>query len=122
MEGDPEGGTPDVKRDHRPALITDAHRSPREELRYREIRYVVMMSIRAVCLVVAAVLVSAHAPLLWLWLPICGVGMLFIPWLAVILANDRLPRDRHRRPHKEQPAGPRALSAAEAPRVIDADE
>jgi hypothetical protein len=122
MEGDPEGGTPDVKRDHRPALITDAHRSPREELRYREIRYVLMMSVRAVCLVVAAVLVSVHAPLLWLWLPICGVGMLFIPWLAVILANDRLPRRRRPVPRRPTPADPRAVSAAEAPRVIDADE
>ena len=58
-----------MKRDRRPVLITDARQSPKAELRYREIRYVLMMSVRAVCLVVAAILVSARVPLLWLWLP-----------------------------------------------------
>jgi uncharacterized membrane protein len=116
-----------VKRDRRPVVITDARRSPGEELRYREIRYVLMMSIRAVCLVIAAVLVSARAPLLWLWLPICGFGMVVVPWLAVILANDRLPKDRYRlvnRLRRRAPADDpnRALSSAEPPRVIDADE
>ena len=114
-----------MKRASRPAVITDAHRSPREELRFREIRYVLMMSIRAVSLVVAAILVSARVPGLWLWLPICGVGMLVVPWLAVILANDRLPKERYRLLHRQRtevPVEPRALSAAEPPRVIDADE
>jgi len=115
-----------VKRDRRPVLITDARQSPSQELRYREIRYVLMMSIRAVCLVVAAVLVSAKAPLLWLWLPLCFVGMLVVPWLAVIWANDRLPKERYRLGgryrHHESETGPRALSPGEAPRVIDADE
>ena len=77
-----------MKRGRRPVVITDAHQSPRDELRYRERRYVLMMSIRALCLVAAAVLVSAHAPLLWLWLPLCLFGMVVIPWLAVILANE----------------------------------
>ena len=117
---------PDVKRDRRPVVITDARRSPGEELRFREIRYVLMMCVRAVCLVAAAVLVSARAPLLWLWLPICGVGMLVVPWLAVILANDQLPKDRHRLLHRqpEPPVRPQppAVSSAEPPRVIDADE
>ena len=114
-----------MKRARRPVVITNARRSPRDELRFREIRYVLMMCIRAVSLVAAAVLVSAHVPLLWLWLPICGVGMLVVPWLAVILANDRLPRDRYRLMHRqraEEPEPPRALSSAQPPRVIDADE
>ena len=105
-------------------MITDAHQSPGEELRYRERRYVLMMSIRAVCLVAAAVLVSAHAPLLWLWVPICLVGMVVVPWLAVILANDRLPRNEHRLLHRDDPAPApnNQLTAAEEPRIIDADE
>jgi uncharacterized membrane protein len=113
-----------VKRDRRPVLITDARRSPQAELRYREIRYVLMMSIRAVCLVVAAVLVSAHVPLLWVWLPLCFFGMLVVPWLAVIWANDRLPKDPYRLiKRRRAPADePQALSSAEPPRVIDADE
>jgi hypothetical protein len=114
-----------VKRGRRPVVITDAHQSPRDELRYRERRYVLMMSIRALCLVAAAVLVSAHAPLLWLWLPLCLFGMVVIPWLAVILANDRLPKSEHRILHRQRTVPeetPNALRAAEEPRVIDADE
>jgi len=115
-----------VKRDRRPVLITDARQSPKAELRYREIRYVLMMSVRAVCLVVAAILVSARVPLLWLWLPICFVGMLVVPWLAVIWANDRLSREPHWLGHRLRRHAtvnePAALSTAEAPRVIDADE
>jgi uncharacterized membrane protein len=115
-----------VKRDRRPVLITDARQSPKAELRYREIRYVLMMSVRAVCLVIAAILVSARVPLLWLWLPICFFGMLVVPWLAVIWANDRLPKQRYRlggRLRRRATANePAALSSAEAPRVIDADE
>jgi len=115
-----------VKRGHRPVVITDAQRSPGDELRSREIRYVLMMSIRAVCLVAAAVLVTAHVPLLWLWLPICGFGMLVVPWLAVILANDRPPKakyrlvNRLRHPPPEEPT--RALPSADPPRVIDAED
>jgi hypothetical protein len=85
-----------VKRRSQPVLITDAERSQDDQLRSRQIRYVLMMSIRAVCLVVAAVLVGTKAPLLWLWVPLCVVGMVLIPWLAVILANDRPPKERYR--------------------------
>jgi len=113
-----------VKRGRQAHVITDARQSPGEELRFRERRYVLMMSIRALCLVAAAVLVSAHAPLLWLWVPICLVGMVVVPWLAVILANDRLPRNEHRLLHRDKAEAPpnNRLTAAEEPRVIDADE
>jgi Flp pilus assembly protein TadB len=85
-----------VKRRAQPALITDAERSPDDQLRSRQIRYVVMMSIRAVCLVIAAVLVGSNAPMLWLWVPLCVVGMVLLPWLAVIIANDRPPKEKYR--------------------------
>jgi DUF3099 family protein len=113
-----------VKRGRRPVVITDARQSPGDELRYRERRYVLMMSIRALCLVAAAVLVSVRAPLLWLWLPMCIFGMVVVPWLAVILANDRLPRNQYRLLHRDKTdaASQNALSPAEEPRVIDADE
>jgi hypothetical protein len=90
------GGYRDVKRERRPVLITSAERSQDDQMRQRQIRYVLMMSIRAVSLILAAVLVSAHVPLLWLWIPLCLLGMLVVPWLAVILANDRPPKSRHR--------------------------
>jgi hypothetical protein len=116
---------PDVKRGRRPVVITNAERSPGEQLRSREIRYVLMMGVRALCLVAAAVLVSAHAPLLWLWIPICLVGMVVVPWLAVILANDGPPRKRRRVATPVQRTGehqPPALPPGEPPRVIDYED
>ncbi|WDZ87607.1 DUF3099 domain-containing protein [Micromonospora cathayae] len=116
-----------VKRQaYQPILITDASRSQDDQLSSRQRRYVVMMSIRAACLIVGAVLVGANAPLLWLWLPLCGVGMVLIPWLAVLLANDRPPREEHRlrhRPSRREAAPPRSLATGEdrPPKIIDAD-
>jgi hypothetical protein len=88
-----------VLRDRKPApvLITDAAESQDSQLRRREIRYVIMMSIRALCLIAGAILVSIKPPLLGLWLGLCVVGMVLLPWLAVILANDRAPKRRAER-------------------------
>lgn len=111
---------------YQPILITDAPRSQDDQLTSRQRRYVVMMSIRAVCLVVGAVLVSVRAPLLWLWLPLCAVGMVLVPWLAVLVANDRPPKEEHRlfrrAPRRETPP-PRGLAATEdrPKRVIDVE-
>ncbi|MFD0973924.1 DUF3099 domain-containing protein [Plantactinospora endophytica] len=117
-----------VKRQaYQPILITDASRSQDDQLRTRQRRYIVMMSIRALCVVAGAILVGAKAPLLWLWLPLCAVGMVLIPWLAVLLANDRPPKEQHRigarlqRTHRDE-TPPRALPAEERQhRVIDAE-
>lgn len=112
---------------HQPILITDASRSQDEQLRSRQIRYVVMMGIRALCVVIGAVLVGAEAPLLWLWLPLCGVGMILIPWLAVLLANDRPPKEQHRlvnrlRHRHREADQPRSLPAEQRSyQVIDVE-
>jgi Protein of unknown function (DUF3099) len=109
----------------RPVVITDAERSQDDQLRAREIRYVIMMSLRLVCVVVAGILVGLRVPLLGLWLILCVMGAVLLPWLAVILANDRPPKAEHRlvnrlRRVEEPPA--RALGQGEQPKVIDADE
>lgn len=113
-----------MRRKARPVLITNAEESQDDQLRYREVRYLLMMSFRAVCLVAAAVLAAAHAPLLWLWIPICLFGMLAVPWLAVILANDR-PRRRRTDPppppHQPVDELPTPL-AIDPVRIIDADQ
>ncbi|MQA26987.1 MAG: DUF3099 domain-containing protein [Micromonosporaceae bacterium] len=80
----------------RTALITDAEASQDAQLRSRQIRYASMMGIRVVFLIVAGVLVSVQAPMLWLWLPLCVAGMVFLPWMAVLIANDRPPKEKHR--------------------------
>jgi len=80
-----------------PVLITDAARSQAEQFRSRQIRYVTMMGLRAACLILGAVLVSVHPPLLGLWLVLCAVGMVTLPWMAVLVANDRPARSKAER-------------------------
>jgi Protein of unknown function (DUF3099) len=122
-----------VKR-QQPVLITDAERSPDDQLRSRQVRYIAMMSIRALCLVAAAVLVGSDAPLLWLWVPLCVAGMVLLPWLAVLIANDRPPKEEYRLSRRLRRAnrvhrGSRALptqpvepaEGRPAPRTIDAE-
>lgn len=107
-------------------VITDAPRSPDDELRSRQIRYLIMMSIRAVCLILAAILVSLRVPLLPVWLILCVVAMVLLPWLAVILANDGPPKDQYRLPsrrrHAREEQPPNAISPAREPIVIDPDD
>lgn len=113
------------RRGDRPVLITDAERSQEDQLRTREVRYITMMSLRAASLIVAVVLVGLQPPLVWLWVSLCAVGMILLPWIAVVLANDRLPKEQHRW-RRHRPAAPRTLPAAgtgELPpgRTIDAE-
>lgn len=113
-----------MRRRARPMVITNAEQSQDDQLHYREVRYLLMMSIRAVCLVAAAVLAAVHAPLLWLWIPICLIGMIAVPWLAVILANDR-PRRRRTSapPPPHRPADELSAPLAIDPvRIIDAEQ
>ncbi|WP_320064941.1 DUF3099 domain-containing protein [Micromonospora sp. RTGN7] len=112
---------------YQPILITDAARSQGDQLNSRQRRYVVMMGVRVACVIVGAILVGAQPPLLWLWLSLCGVGMVLIPWLAVLLANDRPPKEEHRLAnrfhsrHRDE-APPMSLAAEERPhRVIDVE-
>lgn len=72
-----------------PILITDAQRSYDEELATRKRRYGLMMGMRVPCLVLAALLYQTPyiaATLILLSIP--------LPWMAVIIANDRLPRKK----------------------------
>ncbi|MGH3648996.1 MAG: DUF3099 domain-containing protein [Micromonosporaceae bacterium] len=118
----------------RPVVITDAERSQDEQLRSRQIRYASMMGFRIVCLIVAGVLVSVQAPMLWLWVPLCVVGMVLLPWMAVLIANDRPPKERYKlgsvlRGRRRTPEAPPAAEAAPGRpeltatehRVIDAE-
>ncbi len=102
-------------------MITDAPRSHAEQLRSRQVRYLVMMSIRAVCLIVAAVLVGARVPLLALWLTLCVLAMVLLPWFAVLIANDRPVKDAHRlrQQRASDEAPPNALTPRGEPTVID---
>ncbi|GGQ57138.1 DUF3099 domain-containing protein [Couchioplanes azureus] len=113
------------KQPERPVLITDAARSQEDQLRSRQIRYVTMMGIRAGCLILGAVLISAQPPLLPLWLILCAAGMVFLPWAAVLIANDRPPKSKTHPPAPQPRPHPRAVTQQPdepAPhRTIDAE-
>ncbi|MEU7902100.1 DUF3099 domain-containing protein [Actinoplanes sp. NPDC049118] len=100
------------KQPERPVLITDAARSQSDQLRSRQIRYVTMMSVRAGCLILGAVLISVKPPLLPLWLILCAAAMVFLPWAAVLIANDRPPKSR---------ANPAAAPAVNPQRVLGSE-
>lgn len=106
----------------RPILITDAPESLDKQRHSREIRYVTMMGLRAVCLIVGTIIAIKQVPMLWLWLPLCGLGMVVLPWLAVIIANDRPAKVQHRWRHtpREVPA-PNALPTQPVGETIDVE-
>jgi DUF3099 family protein len=88
-----------------PFVITDAARSHDDELATRRRRYSIMMAMRVPCLVLAALFYQTP------WLA-AGLIILSIPlpWMAVIIANDRLPikRSTFRRYQGEIEAPPAA--------------
>lgn len=81
----------------RPTLITTAPANNDDDFDHRRKRYAVMMTIRAVCVLAAAL---TYRISLWLALVLVLAGAV-IPWCAVILANDRPPKRHAQRP----PAG-----------------
>ena len=105
----PGPGSPD------PVLITDAARSYAEELAARKRRYAIMMSMRVPCMVLAAVFYQ---------IPWLAVGLLVLsiplPWMAVLIANDRLPIKREKVSRYGSVDDRLALEARPHP-VVDAD-
>jgi hypothetical protein len=77
--------------DGEPVLITEAQPSLDAQLAARRTKYLIMMSIRVVCLVLAATFY--HTP--WLMAIFIG-GAVVLPWMAVLIANDRPPKKAHR--------------------------
>ena len=65
-------------------VVTQARRSLTDDVAYRQRRYLLMMSIRTVCFVIAVILFINH--LGWL-VAIPAVGAIFIPYFAVVFAN-----------------------------------
>jgi hypothetical protein len=110
------------RHDDDPVLITEAQVSFDEEFAARKRRYSVIMACRIPCLLLAGVFG------IWFNLPL--VAVLFIvlsvplPWVAVLIANDRLPNkarkvNRYQRNRKALPEVSEA-QIIEAAEVLDA--
>jgi hypothetical protein len=84
-----------------PVLITDAARSYADELATRKRRYSLMMAMRVPCMVLAVVFYQT--PWLAVTLLVLSIPL---PWMAVLIANDRLPpkRESVNRYHGDRPA------------------
>jgi hypothetical protein len=98
-----------------PVLITDAQPSFEEQYNARRKKYALMMAIRAVCLVLAAVFYRVPWAMVLL-----AVAAVALPWMAVLIANDRPPRQAVRLNRFRHPAPERALEPPpDHSRVID---
>jgi Flp pilus assembly protein TadB len=98
-----------------PALITSAPESSDAEFDRRRKRYAVMMGLRALCVIGAAVSYSHSTVLALLFV----VGGIVLPWCAVIIANDRPAKKRVQRPPHSPAPAERALPAGQDGRVVD---
>jgi Flp pilus assembly protein TadB len=96
-----------------PVLITEAEPSLAEQHAFRKKRYAITMGIRIVFIVLAA----AFYQIVWLMLIFAVLGTV-LPWIAVVMANDRPPKNKLFRGYDARPD--RVLEARPA-RVIDAD-
>ncbi|MEV0292689.1 DUF3099 domain-containing protein [Nocardia sp. NPDC050710] len=76
--------------DKHPVLITEAAPSLEDQHRARVRRYTIIMAFRIPCLVFAAIAYSVWGNAL-ISLLIIGVSIP-LPWIAVLIANDRPPR------------------------------
>lgn len=76
----------------RPILITEAPLNADDEFDRRRKRYLVMMALRAICIVGAASTFSISG-----WIAAGFVAAsLVLPWSAVLIANDRPPKQELR--------------------------
>ena len=79
-----------MRRHQTPVLITGAPVSPAEQFAARRRRYSLIMAMRVPCLVAAGVLAIGFG-----WTIAAAVLVLAsipLPWMAVLIANDRPPR------------------------------
>ena len=72
-----------------PVLITEAEPSLAEQHAARKKRYAITMAVRGVCLVLAAVFYQV----VWLMAIFAVLGAV-LPWVAVLMANDRPPKKK----------------------------
>lgn len=74
--------------DSTPVLITEAAPSNDDQQAARKRKYVIMMLMRIPCLIAAGILVQ-HV---WWLAVLCVVVSIPLPWMAVLIANDRPAR------------------------------
>ncbi len=102
-------------RDDQPALITDAPESLDDEYNRRRKRYAIMMALRAIFVIAAALTYRVS----WILAVAFVVGGAVLPWCAVLLANDGPPKKARAFQGYAGRPGERALPAGNDERTID---
>ena len=99
-----------------PVLITEAAPSLADQHAARKRRYSITMAIRGTSLVIAA-LTAQYS--LWLMAVFAVLGTV-LPWIAVVMANDRPPK-KQLDPNRYRPPAPDRIleSGSSKARVID---
>ncbi len=95
-----------------PALITEAEPSLAEQHAARKKRYALTMGVRVVFIVLAA----AFYHVVWLMLIFAFLGTV-LPWIAVVMANDRPPKKKLHVHHYE--ARPDRVLESRPTRIIE---
>jgi hypothetical protein len=103
-----------LSRERNLPLITSAPESPDDEYSRRKRRYAIMMSLRALCVLGAALTYHVSG---WVAAAFAIAGVV-LPWCAVIIANDGPPKNR-RPPTVHHVPSERALPATPSDRVIN---
>lgn len=98
-----------------PALITSAPESSDDEFDRRRKRYALMMGLRVLCVIGAAL--SYHLSMVLALLFV--VGGIVLPWCAVIIANDRPAKKRAQRMPHSGSSAERALPPGQDERTVD---
>ena len=97
-----------------PVLITEAEPSLAEQHAFRKRRYTITMTVRGVALVLAAVFYQV----VWLMIIFAVLGIV-LPWVAVLMANDRPPKKKLPVNRYSPPRPDRILEAPRQARVIE---
>lgn len=71
-----------MKSTSHPQSATSLPRAPRDEVGSRSTRYLIMMGVRVLCFI----LMVFVQPFGW-WTWVFGVGAVFLPYVAVVMAN-----------------------------------
>ncbi len=105
---------------HAPSA-TSLPRAPRDDVDARSVRYRVTMGIRVACFILRVV-ITPYGWYTWVF----GAAAIFLPYIAVVLANVGQEGRRNRRedPEAALPAAPSAATSSATPavRVIQIEE
>ncbi|MDR6636695.1 hypothetical protein J2Y68_000317 [Paenarthrobacter nitroguajacolicus] len=118
VPGDPDAvsGDPEVH------SITDAAAAHSEDMRQRMIKYAIAMGIRMVCIILIFVVDG--------WFKIIAIaGAVFLPWIAVVIANGSDKAEDHSEslldyvavPEIEKPSQPAEDESADTPTVLQGE-